>query len=273
MKPSACPPSAGPAVGCRVVAHAALRAGPAAIATLRRQPTPPELPPPPATLLKHADEQTVVALAAVYRAIADAGWAGQSFTDWGVIAAGNFFGRGGIAQAIQRYRREGAWGISPHMIPHSSVHATSGTISQALKLHGPNFGLGGGPDGSVDAFLAAATLVSDPRLPGLWLVLTGHDGEVIPHEGEGPAESSTCEAVALGLTPAAAVMPGLNLRICPRDPEPESHDFLAALPAYRLTSLADELTQTDRPIAAMWRLGAAGWVELDTVADDGETQQ
>ena len=41
-----------------------------------------------------------------------------SFTDWGVIGAPRFMGRAAMAQALQKFDQEGAWGISPHLIPH-----------------------------------------------------------------------------------------------------------------------------------------------------------
>src|SRR5262249_50077268 len=57
------------AVGCDVVAHAAVRATAEELSALRRSPGTLGGVAPPASLLRHADEQTVVGLAAVLRAV------------------------------------------------------------------------------------------------------------------------------------------------------------------------------------------------------------
>ena len=100
-----------------------------------------------------------------------AGLHATSFRDWGVVAAPRFLGQPAMAAALKRFQAEGAWGVSPHLIPHRSLHSISGTVSQALKIHGPNFGVGGGPGGPADALLAAAAMLEGQHLPGVWLVL------------------------------------------------------------------------------------------------------
>ena len=116
-------------------------------------------------------------------ALEQQGWQTRSFAAWGVIAAPNFFGRVSNAQSIQRFQAEGAWGVSPHLIPHQSLHGLAGTLSQALKIHGPNFGVSGAPNAGLDALLIAAAMLADGSLPGLWVVLTGHESELIPERG------------------------------------------------------------------------------------------
>src|SRR5205807_3785835 len=96
---------------CPVAACAAVRATAEVLAQWRKQPPPLAGHPLPASFLKHSDEQTVAAVAAVHEAISRQGWSGRSFSDWGVIAAPNFFGRGGTASQIQRFAEEGAWGV------------------------------------------------------------------------------------------------------------------------------------------------------------------
>src|SRR6266849_7646094 len=113
----------------------------------------------PASLLRHADEQTIAGLAAVLHAIHDFDMNVADFRDWGIAAAPCFLGRATMAVALQRLAAEGAWGISPHVIPHRSQHRVGGTISQVLKIFGPNFGTGGGPGGLVDALLAGPVLL------------------------------------------------------------------------------------------------------------------
>src|SRR4051812_38473104 len=63
------------------------------IGELRQQLGPPGGKPFPAAFLKPADEQTVVAVAAVLQAAAQPGLERVGFADWGVIAAPRFLGR------------------------------------------------------------------------------------------------------------------------------------------------------------------------------------
>ncbi len=160
-----------------------------------------DLPNLPLGLLRHADEQTVAGAVAVYQAIQSAGWEGRSFSRWGVIAAPCYLGRMALPQALERFRQEGAWGISPHLIPHRSLHSLSGTLSQALQIHGPNFGVGGGPTAVGEAFLLAASLLADD-LPGLWVILTGYSpaGRLVDQDNcVHGSYSGNCRAVALAL--------------------------------------------------------------------------
>jgi hypothetical protein len=263
LKPITCSPTHATAVCCRVAAHAALRAPAELIAQLRREPCAAAGIALSPSLLKHAEDQTVVALTAVMRAVSRAGWEGRSFAAWGVVAAPSFFGRASIAYIVQRFVQEGAWGISPHLIPHQSLHAVSGTISQALKCYGPNFGASAGPDASLDALLLAATLLSEGHLPGLWLVLTGYEREHIPAENGQPVNvPPVCEGVALALTRDEDAAGGLSLTI---GPAPFRADSLGAdaAPEFRLGALIEELAQHPRRAAAQWRLGEMGHVELE----------
>src|SRR5262249_56456949 len=141
------------------------------------------------------------------------------FTDWAVLAAPRFLGRTALAQALNRFALEGAWGISPHLIPHHSLHSVSGTISQALTIHGPNYGIGGGPDAASKTLLTAAALLAADRLPGVWVVLTGYDPEPLAQRATAgnPVAASPptqCNAVALALVSAASAT-DLSLHIAP----------------------------------------------------------
>jgi hypothetical protein len=207
--------SPGGAVTADVVGHAVVRASPPAVQALRQNPVPPGLAPLPPTFLKHADEQTVVGLAAVLRASAEHGPAVAACGDWGVFSAPRFLGRIQLAASVMRYRVEGAWGMSPHIIPHRSLHAVSGTISQALKMHGPNLGVGGGPAGPTEVFQAAAAALADGALPGLWVVLTGWDPEIAPDAEGRPTNEPTCAALAVALTPARPGWAGRQLCVAP----------------------------------------------------------
>jgi hypothetical protein len=195
------------AVCCDVAADAVVRLSLESLPELRRQPGPVVGEPLPASFLKHADEQTVAGLAAVYQAIGRANLETVCFRDWGVVAAPRFLGRPAMATALQRFAAEGAWGVSPHLIPHRSLHSISGTVSQALKIHGPNFGVGGGPRGASEVMLAAAALLQGQRLPGVWVILTCLDPELPPDEGGRATPGTQAVGLALALTPAPLTLP------------------------------------------------------------------
>jgi hypothetical protein len=273
LKASLCPAGARVAVRCRVAAHAAVRLAADELNRLRREPLPAVAEPLPASFLKHAEDQSVAAVTAVRRAIAARGWDDPRFGAWGAVAAVNFFGRQGIAQTIQRYAQEGPWAVSPHLIPQHSFHAASGVISQVWRMHGPNFGAGGGPCAATDAFLFGAAVLAERRVPGIWLVLTGHESELLP-----PANDQTpagtgmprCEAAALALMPETSAG-GVHVRVCPEEPAGgREAEYVASLAPFSLSALVDELMADLSAPAAAWRLPGCGWVELETRAAGGE---
>jgi hypothetical protein len=231
--PGSSPVNSAHSSGCEVVAHAWVRVGLDALPGLRRQPGPllgETLSP---AFLKHADEQTVVAMAAVSKALTNPqllAWTGskKGFHDWGALAAPRFLGRAAITGALERFRSEGAWGVSPHLIPHRSLHSISGTISQALKIHGPNFGVGGGPNGVGAALLAAIAMIEMERLPGVWVVLTCIDPEhTLPSDGSS-AEGTFLAGLALALVPPTSGSDRIRIRLLtsespnPAAPRPQS---------------------------------------------------
>src|SRR5262249_3067255 len=146
--------------------------------------------------------QTVAGLAAVLAAARGPGLGGVCFRDWAVLAAPHFFGRSCMAASLERYRAEGAWGVSPHIIPHRSLHSLSGTVSQALQIQGPNFGVGGGGGGTAEALLAAAALLAHGRAPGAWVVVTAVQPDLALTAEGGYAPGSVCVGLALALAPA-----------------------------------------------------------------------
>jgi hypothetical protein len=249
------------AVRCLVAGHAACRMPLRQIAALRSTPLVLKTEPLPASFFKHADEQTVAGFAALAQANQVAELADCDYTDWGVVAAPRFLGRAALAVALTRFAAEGAWGISPHLIPHRSLHALSGTVSQALKIHGPNFGVGGGPDGAAEALLAAGALLADQQLPGVWVLLTGFDPELVPTD---PADASIaqpateCVAVALALMPPTDRDRGVFLTIDAADAE---NDGTSDWPTFSLENLAATLCAG--PTEASWQLGCGGWAIWD----------
>jgi hypothetical protein len=204
-------------VSCDVAAFASVRIPYDSLPTIRRNPEPARGFPLAVSVLKHLDEQTVACLAAVYRAVRENGLDATSFNDWGVLAAPYLLGQSTMVNALERFRAEGAWGVSPHVIPHHSLHSISGTVSQALKIHGPNLGVGGGPGGAGEALLAAASWIGRRRVPGVWVVLASRDPlAALGAEGQMTA-GTTCVALAMALLPARQDAVGLRLRVLPGD--------------------------------------------------------
>ncbi|MCU0962142.1 MAG: hypothetical protein MUF48_18765 [Pirellulaceae bacterium] len=188
-------------LACAVAAHATLRVPLEALGTLRDNPGLDSSPPLPPRFLRHADEQTVVGLAAVLRAMAAPHMARVDFADWGVLAAPRLLGRLSSAATLNKFVEVGVPAISPHVIPQHSLHAVSSAVSVALGLHGPNFGIGGGPESTAEGLLAALTFLRATQVPGMWLVLTEWDREPTPDGQGGSVTPAVCCASALALVP------------------------------------------------------------------------
>jgi hypothetical protein len=109
-----------------------------------------------------------------------------------------------MVESLQKFREQGAWSVSPHIIPHCTLHSLSGLLSQVLGLHGPNIGAGGKPGGESEALTVAAAWLAADRLPGVWVVLTGWDVESPTNAG------ATCQAAVLALTAAEVTSPLLG---------------------------------------------------------------
>ena len=233
-----------PTVCCSAAAYAVLRVPVREVPPLRQKPHPTLAQALPANLLKHADDQTVVGLAAVYQAIADYDLDPAGFADWGAVSVPRFLGRATMVDALQRFAQEGAWGISPHLIPHRSLHAPSGTLSQALKIHGPNLGVGGGPNAAAEGLLVAGALLASEPLPGLWLVLTCVEDDAVF-----TAAQPTCAAVALALVRERGGP--LELEIAPWETiAPDEEDGPAT---FRMETLVAALTD-GRVAGGGWRV-------------------
>jgi len=253
----------------RVAASSVLRADAETVDSWRRQPIVVGAEKLPVSVLRHAEDQTLLALKAVLGARSQAGCADATFADWGVIAAPNFFGRVSIAMTLQRFQQEGAWGVSPHLIPHQSLHAVSGTISQMLKIHGPNFGVAGGPNSAPDAFLLAASLMMDGTLPGLWLVLSGHAAEWIPNAKGAHPPAPECVAVALALTADRAGERGPRLSI---GSVAAPTGDLRLLPMLDVGLFAEESFSMGSLSAGKWRIGESHWIEVEASLEGPEAQ-
>lgn len=197
-------PSAVATLSAVVEGHGLIRLSRPEIAAFRRRPDPLPDPWPPCrpSTLRNSDEQTVAAVAAVRQALENMGSPDANrFEDWGVVAASRFLGRSNLVLALDRFKVEGPWGVSPHLIPHFALHAQAGALSLVLGGRGPNLGAGGGVFAGTDGVLAALSWLDSGLVPGVWLVLTHWDPEYRPDlEGES-IEPTHCEALALALAP------------------------------------------------------------------------
>lgn len=194
-----------------LLAYASVEAGPDELPALRQNPGAFGGQAIPANQLKHVDDQTVLAVAAALRLAADPAVAERDLTDWATLAAPRFLGRANLAGQFAKFKAEGAWSMSPHAVPHRCLHSVSGTLSQLLKLRGPNFGCGGGPSGDSEAFLAAAALLACEPIPGCLLFLVGHSPEHLPDS----AAQWRGYALALALLPKADAACIGQVRIAP----------------------------------------------------------
>ena len=200
---------------CALRAFGVVEATPETLTALRKKPGPDGSLPMPAHLLNHADDQTVVALAAVLHAIHDARLSTELFSDWAVLGAPRFPGRVSFSSSLDKFRRSGSLSVSPLIIPFQSLHVVSSMISLALQIHGPSMGVGGGSDGFVQALLAGLALQQEQNVSGVWVVATGWDPEIVP-ETESHTHQPVCRAAALALLPATAGARGSHLRLVPR---------------------------------------------------------
>jgi hypothetical protein len=207
---------------CGVAAWASVTAERREIAALRKNPGEFQGGRSPALAVKLADDQAVLALVAVLRAIQAAGWSEPSFRDWGVIAGPRYLARVSTANTLERFQRMGPRGVSPLAIPQTMLSALSGTMSVALGAQGLNCGVGGAPGQLSDALLVGLTLLDTQVLAGLWIVLTEWSTEPVP-DGAGDTQTeSTCRALALACTPGSF---GGSQLVLTRALHPETSDL------------------------------------------------
>ena len=189
--------------------------------------------------LKHADEQTIVSLLAIGRAIDEFGLDPRQMGDWAVIAAPRYIGRLAGAAILDRFARQGGSGVAPHTVAQNSLHSISGAASIALGTHGPNVGVGGGPWAIGDGLTAALTLLEPGHVPGVWLLLSQFEPEPVPDEVGRPLNDSVCHAVAMALVRRGSGPSQLTLRpgtsairaAVARWPEPTVAEIAASIDA------------------------------------------
>jgi hypothetical protein len=151
-------------------------------------------------LLRHSDEQTLASLVAISEAIRSANMTQSDFSDWAIVSTSRNLGRSAFAAVIDKYRDEGPWGVSVHVIPHCTAHSVAGTISLALQSHGPCIGAGVGDDLEIDALLSTACILRRPDWFGAWIVFSAWSPELSIDTTSRPTSDSMCLAAAIAVT-------------------------------------------------------------------------
>ena len=126
----------------------------------------------------------------------------------------------------------------------------SGTVSQALKVHGPNFGVGGGPAGVAEALLTAdARCSTGAALPGVWVVLTVSGSRPAARRGaatRGPAPTALRLALALVPLRGEAFRPS---SACRRGTPSDEPALVGSTPGFELSQLSSLLQLLSRQVA------------------------
>jgi hypothetical protein len=216
----------------------------------------------PASHLKLADEQTVVACAAMLNACERNGWAPTDFSAWGVLAAPTYIGRNRLAPAFRRFQKSGPRSVSPLIIPTMSNHSVAASLCLILRSHGPNIGVAGSTHLVDELLVNAITLCDGQQAPGYWAVMTGWTPEAIPDDDG----NSTTPAVAVGV--ALAIVPGaaagvLRLPSIPLTPNPSPTAGRGEKLQGSVFELADYLDRADP--GATWHCPIVGGGSLKVV--------
>lgn len=199
-------PEFGLAIGC----HALVEARLSEIGSLRDRGSPPGCPTLPPRFLRHADEHTVVGMHAVLAALA-AHPAPALIQSHGIVAAPCQAGRLAGAKTLVAYAAGGGVAVSPHVVPQCSLHSVAGAVSVALGMHGPQLGVGGGPEALGEGLLAAASLLAgggDSACTGVWLVATEWDEEPSLDPAGVPLGDPICRGLAALLEPLSDLVDG-----------------------------------------------------------------
>ncbi len=225
----------------------------------------------PASLLKQANDQTLVALAAVHRAIQRTQKSTTDFSEWGVLATARFLARQKLAQTLSVYESEGALAISPHLVAHHLPHSVSACISVALGCKGMNWGFGGGTN-LEELVLALPGVFADEALHGLWLVASTWVPEESPALPEPEKERQECRSVALalvspnseklaGVSAGSEVVPGtLRVRLVAKRDSDSQEDV--RLTAKNLFEPLDRYGDADSFPETQWNLVQGGTLYL-----------
>src|SRR5438552_819485 len=97
-------PTAAPGLECDLLTWGSVRLTPSEVQQLRQGFKAPEGIKLPQGFFKHASEQTIAALAAVFQAMTRQGLPANVFKDWYVLGAPRFIGRAAMAAALAKFK-------------------------------------------------------------------------------------------------------------------------------------------------------------------------
>jgi hypothetical protein len=200
---------------CGIVGHATCAARLTEIAALREAAPPSGSPALPPRFLRHCDEQTVVGIHAVLRAIAVASPDDGGLADDAVVAASCQAGRIMAAKSLALLKTGGAVTVSTHIVPQASLHSLAGAVSVALGMHGPHLGVSGGPEALAEGLLSAITLAVTAGAPRVWLVVTEWDEEPALDTTGTAIDDPLCRALAVAIEPGCAAPLSLAVHFPP----------------------------------------------------------
>ena len=192
------PPDHAP---CGIAVHAACEARLSGIAALRDGVGPEGSPALPPRFLRHCDEQTVVGVHAVLRAVAALPPSARDVSRDAVLAASCQAGRIMAAKSLALLKVGGAVTVSTHIVPQASLHSAAGAVSVAFGMHGPHLGVSGGADALAEGLLAAVTLATESAAPRTWLVVTEWDEEPVLDAAGEVGGDPLCRALAVAIEP------------------------------------------------------------------------
>lgn len=208
----------------------------------------------PGHFLKHADEQTVLAVSALDQAICSSSFGVDHYRNWAIIAAPRFIGRIAGTNTLERFSRGGGPAISPHVIPQHSLHSISGALSILLASRQPNFGVGGTGDSLAEGLLAALTFPTT-NCSGAWLVSTAWDPEPQIDDLGHCLNAPVCHAVAFGFESAVQTAACGQLRLMVQNGPIESHQAVSWFKnAAGVCRSLTALTPGGPPVCFAWRL-------------------
>ena len=217
----------------------------------------------PGHFLKHADEQTVVAVAALDRAVQSLQASPERYADWSIVAAPQCIGRIAGAASLDRFAKGGGPTVSPHLIPQHSLHSVSGALSILLCSNQPNFGVGGAVDSLPEGLLAALAMPGgSPR--GVWFIATSWDPEPVLDDLGNCTNSPCCYAAVLALTRHKASESRGQLRLRLDSGQPEMHVQIWSADAAALCASLESSPR--RGIAFGWRLPWGGTIVFEAHA-------
>ena len=163
----------------------------------------------PPRFLRHADEQTIIGMHSIIRAMAVDTQDSRDMSNDAVIAATCLAGQPSAARTMIGLRDKGPVAVTPHIVPQCSLHSVASAASVGFGMHGPNFGVGGGPHAPAEGFLLALTLA--PMLARtspssrIWLVCTGWDQQPSLDANGSLTNDPVCRGMTFVLKPEVAL--------------------------------------------------------------------